>query len=93
MTAEYISRSEAIKTYNLNENKFSYAIRQYKFNGLYKALFRKKTRLFFRVDYFEKWLETIDMVGPSMSRKKKTIEDSDQTIRLQSRRRHRYAHW
>lgn len=67
MTEEYITTPEAIKLYNLNKSKFQLALSRRKLNGLYKCIYSKRTRIFLRKDFFEKWLQENDIVSPSRS--------------------------
>ena len=81
MTEEYITTPQAIEMYNLNKSKLQFALQRRRENGLYKCIYSKRTRIFLRKDYFEKWLEDNDIVSPSRVRTK-----TEKTTRLQSRR-------
>ena len=95
MTEKYLTRSEVIEKYKLNENRFTLAIRKAAENGLYKAIYRKRTRLFFRQDYIEKWLKenerymTVDNLNSSEFRPR----SSPKSIPTQNLQRHRKGCW
>ena len=69
MEENYLSVAQAIDKYDLNLSRLQYAIRLSKTNGLYKAMFRNRSRLFFRQDYFEEWLATNDVSSPPRRKK------------------------
>lgn len=82
MSEKYLTTSEAVEKYKLNLSKVQLAIRFANKNGLYKCIFRKRTRLFFRQEYLEKWLQTNDVVSPCRPRK-----TDNQTTHSQSQQR------
>jgi len=83
MTPDFITVSQAVSKYQLNPSKLQLAIKNCSLNGLYKALYRRRTRIFFREDFFERWLKENDCVSASL----KVGRGSDpKTTHLQSQR-------
>jgi hypothetical protein len=64
MTEKYLTINESVEKYKLNVSKFTFAIRNANANGLYKAVFRKRTRIYLHQEYLEKWMRENDIVSP-----------------------------
>ncbi len=69
MTDKYISIAEATEKYKLNISKITLAVRKAAQNGLYKAVFRKRSRIYLHQSHLEKWLESNDVTSPSQPNK------------------------
>jgi len=69
MGDEFITIADAVEKYKLNLSRLQYAIVLNRKNGLYKAIYRKRSRLYLRKDYFEAWMKTNDVVSVPRPRK------------------------
>lgn len=57
MTEKYLTITEAVAKYNLNLSRMQFSVRQATKNGLYKVIYRKRSKIFLRQDYLENWLK------------------------------------
>lgn len=64
MTQKYITPEEAIEKYGLNNSKFRAALKKCAENGLYKAVYRERTKIHLREDFLLNWLKDNDVKSP-----------------------------
>lgn len=80
MSEKFITIADSVKKYNLNNSKFVLAIRRAAYNGLYKVIYRKRTRIYLRQDFLEEWLKENDVHSPCLPNKgrpRKILEEVD----------------